>query len=187
MTLKSGWAELLSACQVVNEYKCKVRKLDITFAATVVGDGNTNVIGPFENALSQFHGKSIIPPCFGAFGEVNEDLDKVIQCLAREAASTDEGLTISPLTSMERKGGAYHIMLQQFWRAIDAVTAANVHSQHILQLLHNMRGTKRRQKMHADCIIVTTDGDHTSVEVIVGLICTYQRDMQCSNNSSDMF
>ena len=37
--------------------------------------------------------------------------------------------------------------------------------------------------MHADCIIVTTDGDHTSVEVIVGLICTYQRDMQCSNNS----
>ena len=40
--------------------------------------------------------KTIIPLCFGAFGEVNEDLDKVIQCLAREAASTDEGLTISP-------------------------------------------------------------------------------------------
>ena len=104
MTLKSWWAELLSACQVVNEYKCKVRKLDITFAATVVGDGNNNVIGPFKNALSQFHGKSIIPLCFGAFGEVDEDLDKVTQCLAREAASTEEGLTIfSPLVNTDRK------------------------------------------------------------------------------------
>ena len=37
--------------------------------------------------------------------------------------------------------------------------------------------------MLADRIIVTTDGDHTSVEVIVGLIHTYRRDMQCSNNS----
>ena len=33
----------------------------------------------------------------------------------------------------------------------------------------------------ADRIIVTTGGDHTSVEVIVGLIHTYRRDMQCSN------
>ena len=64
---------------------------------------------------------------FGAFCEVNEDLDKVIQCLAREAASSDEGLTISPLVNTDRKGGAYRIMLQQFRRAI-AVTAANGHS-----------------------------------------------------------
>ena len=83
----------------------------------------------------KFHGKTIIPLCFGGFGEVNEDLDKVIQCLAREAASSDEGLTISPLVNTDRKGGAYHIMLQQFRRAI-AVTAANGHSQQILQLLH---------------------------------------------------
>jgi hypothetical protein len=67
----------------------------------------------FENALSQFHCQTIIP-LFGAFGEVNEDLDKVIQCLAREAASTDKGLTISPLVNTDRKGGAYCIMLQQF-------------------------------------------------------------------------
>ena len=40
-----------------------------------------------------------------------------------------------------------------------------------------------KRKMHADHIIGTTDGDHTRVEVIVGLICTYRRDMQCSNNS----
>ena len=37
--------------------------------------------------------------------------------------------------------------------------------------------------MLAYCIIVTTGGDHTSVEVIVGLIHTYRRDIQCSNNS----
>ncbi len=37
--------------------------------------------------------------------------------------------------------------------------------------------------MLADRIIVTTGGDHTSVEVIVDLIHTYWRDMQCSNNS----
>jgi len=37
--------------------------------------------------------------------------------------------------------------------------------------------------MHADRIIVTTDGDHTSVEIIVGLIRTYRRDTQCLNNS----
>ena len=37
--------------------------------------------------------------------------------------------------------------------------------------------------MLADRIIVTTGGDHTSVEVIVGLTHPYRRDMQCSNNS----
>ena len=37
--------------------------------------------------------------------------------------------------------------------------------------------------MNANRIIVTTGGDHTSVEVIVGLIFTYQRDIQYSNNS----
>ena len=91
-------------------YRCKVRNLDVIFAAAVVGDGNNNVIGPFENALSQIRGKTVIPLCFGGFGEVNEDLEKVIQCLAREAASTDEGLTISPLINTDRKGGAYRIM-----------------------------------------------------------------------------
>ena len=37
--------------------------------------------------------------------------------------------------------------------------------------------------MLADRIIVTTGGDHTSVEVIVGLTHAYQREMQCSNDS----
>jgi hypothetical protein len=38
--------------------------------------------------------------------------------------------------------------------------------------------------MLADRIIVTTGGETIpSVEVIVGLIHTYRKDMQCSNNS----
>ena len=133
------------AREVVNETKGKVKKLDIRFAASVVGDGSNGITGPFENALSQFHCKTIIPLCFGAFGEVNEDLDKVIQCLAREAASTDEGLTISPLVNTDRKGGAYRIMLQQFRRAI-AVKASNGHSQLILHRLHYVRGTEQEAK-----------------------------------------
>ena len=73
----------------------------------------------FENALSQFHRKALIPLCLSAIGEVNEDLDKVTQCLAREAASIEQGLTISPLVNTDRKGGAYSIMLQQFYNNSD--------------------------------------------------------------------
>jgi hypothetical protein len=36
--------------------------------------------------------------------------------------------------------------------------------------------------MHVDRIIVTIDGDHTSVEDIVGSIRIYRRDIQCLNN-----
>ena len=48
-----------------------------------------------------------------------------------------------------------------------------------------MRGTEQEARdAYADRIIVTTGGDHTSVEVIVGLVIhTYRRDMQCLNNS----
>jgi len=46
-----------------------------------------------------------------------------------------------------------------------------------------LEALKRKLGMLADRIIVITGGDHTSVEVIVGLIQMYWRDMQCSNNS----
>ena len=72
--------------------------------------GNNNVNGPFENGLSKFHGKTVIPLCLVVFGEVNEDLDKVTQCLAgQEAASpaseAEEGLTISPLVNTSTRIG----------------------------------------------------------------------------------
>ena len=51
--------------------------------------------------------------------EVGKDFRKIIRQLAREAASSDEWLKISPLTiNNDRKGGAFSIMLQQFTRAI---------------------------------------------------------------------
>ena len=50
----------------------------------------------------------------GAFGEVNKDFEKVLKSLARMAAAGEDGMSISHLHNLDRKGGAYVIMLQQF-------------------------------------------------------------------------
>ena len=74
-------------------------------------------------------------------------------------------------------------MLQQFRRA-NAATATNGHSRHILQRLHYVRGTE--QEARDACRSHHSDNrwrPYQQVEVIVGLIHTYRRDMQCSNNS----
>jgi hypothetical protein len=42
-----------------------------------------------------------------AFGDVNEDFNKVIERLAKEAEAGIDGLTISPLINTDRKGGAF--------------------------------------------------------------------------------
>ena len=55
----------------------------------------------------------MIPLVAGAFGEVNKDFEKVLKTLAKLA-----GMSISPLRNLDRKGGAYVIMLQQFRRAL---------------------------------------------------------------------
>jgi hypothetical protein len=65
---------------------------------------------------------------------------------AREAASTDKGLTISPLGNTDRKGGAYRIMLLQQFRQAIAVTVSNGHSRHILHRLPYVRGTEQEAK-----------------------------------------
>jgi len=49
----------------------------------------------------------VVPLCAGAFGDVNEDLEKVIKCLAKEAAAGIDGLTISPHLNADRKMGAF--------------------------------------------------------------------------------
>ena len=38
--------------------------------------------------------------------------------LAKVAAALDDGISVSPLHNLERKGGAAMIMRQQFWQAI---------------------------------------------------------------------
>ena len=82
----------------------------------------------------------MIPLIFGAFGDINEDADKIIRRLAREAASGDDGMTISPLVNTDRKGGAYPIMLQQFRRII-GVGIVRGQEKHKLARLHYVRET----------------------------------------------
>jgi hypothetical protein len=49
---------------------------------------------------------------------VNKDYESLISMLAREATVGDDGIRIFPLVNLDRKGGAYQIMLQQLRRAI---------------------------------------------------------------------
>ena len=71
--------------------------MDVQFACDVVGDGSGDiVVGPFQASQGRFYRGQVIPLCAGAFGEINEDLDKIIRRLAREAASGDDGDYITP-------------------------------------------------------------------------------------------
>ena len=125
---------------VTNEYRNKFIKLDKKFAPEVVGDGNDGVTGPFEASQNSFYCGQVIPICCGAFGEINEDFNKTIKTLAREAASGEDGATISPLVNTDRKGGAHVIMLQQFRRAI-GVAIARGNAKLKLGRLHYVRAT----------------------------------------------
>jgi hypothetical protein len=104
--------------EVILSYDQKFKNLDSLFAADVVGDGTSEVVGPFAAAKKRFFKGTLIPICTGWFGEVNKDYKTLISTLAQEAAAGDNGMQISPLINSDRKGGAYQIMLQQFRRAI---------------------------------------------------------------------
>ncbi len=104
--------------EVILSYDQKFKKLDSLFAADVVGNGTSEVVGPFEAAKKRFFKGTVIPVCAGWFREVNKDYETLISMLAQEAAAGDNGMRISPLVNSDRKGGAYQIMLQQFRRAI---------------------------------------------------------------------
>ena len=82
----------------------------------------------------------MIPLCAGWFGEINEDFEKVILTMAREAAAGEDGMAVSPLVNTDRKGGAFPIMLQQFKRAI-GVAIVRGNANHKLGRMHYVRGT----------------------------------------------
>ncbi len=103
---------------MILSYDQKFKKLDSLFAADVVGNEASDVVGPFEAAKKRFFKGTVVPICAGWFGEVNKDYKTLISMLAREAAAGDNGMQNSPLVNSDRKGGAYQIMLQQFRRAI---------------------------------------------------------------------
>jgi hypothetical protein len=77
------------------------------FASDVVGDGTTGITGPFEAAQGRFFTGQVILLVVGAFGDVNEALEKVLKRIAKAAAAETDGLTISPLINTDRKGGAF--------------------------------------------------------------------------------
>ena len=128
------------ARNIRQDYSGKFKKLDSVFAADVVGGGSGDIIGPFERAQQGFHQQQIIPLCAGGFGEVNGDFVEVIKTLARSAAAGEVGLAVSPLANMDRKGGAYRILLQQFKRAV-GVAIVRGQAMHKIGRLHYIRGT----------------------------------------------
>ena len=79
--------------------------------------------------------KSYISSCAGWFGEIGDDFEKVIKILAREAASGDNGLAISPLVNADRKYRALPITMQQFRRAI-GIARVRGQAKHQLGQLH---------------------------------------------------
>ena len=67
------------AHEVILSYDQKFKKLDSLFAANVVGDGTSEVVGPFEAAKKRFFRETVIPIYAGWFGEVNKKYN--ILCL----------------------------------------------------------------------------------------------------------
>jgi hypothetical protein len=123
------------AHEVILSYDLKFKKLDCLFAADVVRDGTIDVVGPFEAAKTFFWGGQVIPICAGWLREVNKDYKTLITELTREAPARDDGMHISPLVNLNRKGGAFQIMLQQFRRAM-GVAIVQSNAKHKLGHLH---------------------------------------------------
>ena len=96
---------------------------------------------PFETAQGRFLTGQVIPLVVGAFGDVNEALEKVLKQVAKAAAAGTDGLTISPLINTDRKGGAFRIMHQQFRRAIGCATVRG-QAKLTLGRLHYVRATR---------------------------------------------
>ena len=82
----------------------------------------------------------MIPTYAGWFGDINEDFDKTIKILAREAATGIDGMSVSPLVNNNKKGGAFPTMLQNIRRAI-RVDKVRGNANHKLGRLHYVRGT----------------------------------------------
>ena len=104
---------------------------------------------------------------------MNKDFEKVLKTLAKLAAAGEDGMSISPLRNLDRKGGAYVIMLQQFRRAL-GVTVVRGMAKHKLSRLHcYVRGTvRRRLSILPRPIIITIDGKLGNGEV-VGIFWSY--------------
>ena len=74
------------------------------------------------------------------FGEVGRDFDRVVKVLANKVACTDDGMSISPLRNLDRRGGARTMLRQQLRRALGvAIVRGNAKLK--LLRLHYVRRT----------------------------------------------
>ena len=124
----------------------------------------------------------MIPLCAGWFGEINEDFEKVIGTLAREAAAGEDGMAVSPLVNTDRKGGALPIMMQQFKRAI-GVAIVRGNANHKLGRIHYVRGSKEEAAYTCNCNHSDYRYKPSGRGDPAGTNNTPQRDTQRSNNS----
>ena len=135
--------------QVRKNYKDRTAKLDRKLASEDAGTRTNGQVGPFEAALGEFYTENVFPIVVGAFGEVNEDANKLIKKLARLTAKTDFGKSMSPLVSHSRKGGAFPIMQSQFRRALGCMIARG-QAQHLLKRRHYARPSAREAYQTAE-------------------------------------
>jgi hypothetical protein len=91
-------------CVRMKLYDQKFKELVCLFAADVFGDGKGDVVGPFEVAKTRFFRGQVILAYAGWFGEINKDYKTLITKLAQEALAGDDGMRISHLVNLHRKG-----------------------------------------------------------------------------------
>jgi len=137
------------ATRITTQCHKKFKKLDKEYASDVVGDGSSNIVGPFEAAQDQFIGGQVVPLVAGAFGDVNTDFGTMLRTLAKLVAAGEEGMSISPLRNLDKKGSAFVIMNHQFRRAL-GVTIVRDMANHKLSRLHYVRATPEDAKYTAE-------------------------------------
>ena len=172
------------AKEVVQQYSRKFQKLDQNYAEEVVGDGRNGTVGPFEAAQSQFIGEQVIPVVVGAFGEVNKDFEKLLRTMAKLASSGEDGMSISPLRNLDKKGGAFAIMHHQFRRAVGVTTVRDM-ANHKLSRLHYVRATAADAKntVLKRITVTTEDGIVGNREEADGILSIPQEVMLIMSSS----
>ena len=73
----------------------------------------------------------------------------MLRTLAKLAAAGEEGMSISPLRNLDKKGGAFVIMNHQFRRAL-GVSIVRDMANHKLSRLHYVRATAEDAKYTAE-------------------------------------
>eukprot|EP00956_Cyclotella_meneghiniana_P011010 scaffold15417_cov71-Cyclotella_meneghiniana.AAC.11 len=133
------------ANKVINQYSNKFKRLDKQYAADIVGNGDNEIVGPFESAQKRFIGGQRIHLVVGPCGKVNRDLEKVLKTLAPLAAASEDRKSISPLLRTDKKGGAFIKMRQQFRRALGVMVIKEM-ANHKLSKLHYDPATAEEAK-----------------------------------------